>query len=66
MKKIRDYGDIFHAAMDICIDVQFNGKDHVDAAAEIADMVSEAFKYHGIDLPLLVVESSKGTVDHEI
>lgn len=60
MKTIKDYSDIFHAAMDICIDVQFNGKDHLDAATEIANIVDQAFEDHGIDLPLVVLDSNEG------
>lgn len=40
-KQIRDYGDLWHAVMEICMKVQFDGHDHLDATAEIFDLVEE-------------------------
>lgn len=36
--RIKDYGDLWHAVMDICIKVQFDGLDHLDATQEICEL----------------------------
>jgi len=41
--QIQDYGDLFHTVMDICIDVQFEGKCHIDATAEILEIVEKYY-----------------------
>jgi hypothetical protein len=41
--ELKEEGDLFHAIMDICGDVQLNGKDHLDATSEILVIVEKYY-----------------------
>lgn len=45
----KDYGELFHEVMDICGDVQLNGKDHLDATVEIMEIVEKYIEY-GVEI----------------
>lgn len=43
--KIKDFGDLFHAIMDECIELEKHKKDHIDATADICNIVNQYLEF---------------------
>lgn len=48
--RLQDDSDLWYAFMDICINVQFDGLDHLDAADRLSQAVDVYLSNNGIDL----------------